>query len=88
MALGPTVWTVSSQSNKLELLLLSSAKMEKRIEEKETKAGLRSDESRDRFSNVDRTTDNFKLRVDALERGARKYLQHSYSLPTHPKAEE
>ncbi len=72
LALGSTLWTVAGQSNDLKLLVVSSAKMEKRMEEDRLKADVRSDESRDRFSNVDRTTDNLKLRVDALERAQRK----------------
>lgn len=72
LALGSTLWTVAGQSNDLKLLVVSSAKMEKRMEEDRLKADTRMDESRDRFSNVDRTTDNLKLRVDALERAQRK----------------
>lgn len=68
-ALGSTVWTVAGQSNDLKLLVVASAKMEKRMEEGVAKADTRTEEMRDRFSNVDRTTDNLKLRVDALERG-------------------
>ena len=71
-ALGSTVWTVAGQSNDLKLLVIASAKMEKRMDDSAAKADVRSDEMRDRFSNVDRTTDNLKLRVDALERTGRK----------------
>jgi hypothetical protein len=67
-ALGSTVWTVAGQSNDLKLLLTASAKMEKRMDDNGAKADARSDEMRDRFSNVDRTTDNLKMRVEALER--------------------
>lgn len=67
-ALGSTVWTVAGQSNDLKLLVTASAKMEKRLDDNATKADARSDETRDRFSTVDRVTDNLKLRVDALER--------------------
>lgn len=68
LALGSTLWTVAGQSNDLKLLLMASAKLEKRMDDSGAKADARSDEMRDRFSNVDRTTDNLKLRVDALER--------------------
>jgi hypothetical protein len=71
-ALGSTLWTVAGQSNDLKLLVVASAKMEKRMEEGVAKADTRIEETRDRFSNVDRTTDNLKLRVDALERAGRK----------------
>lgn len=71
-ALGSTVWTVAGQSNDLKLLLTASAKMEKRMDDNGAKADARSDEIRDRLSTVDRTTDNLKLRVDALERAGRK----------------
>ena len=72
LALGSTLWTVAGQSNDLKLLVVSSAKMEKRLEESVAKADTRQEEVRDRFANVDRTTDNLKLRVDALERMTRK----------------
>lgn len=71
-SLGSTLWTVAGQSNDLKLLVVSTAKMEKRLEESVAKADTRQEEVRDRFATVDRTTDNLKLRVDALERGARK----------------
>ena len=67
-ALASTVWTVAGQSNDLKLLVTASAKMEKRLDDNGAKADIRSEEMRDRFSTVDRITDNLKLRVDALER--------------------
>ena len=50
-ALGSTVWTVAGQSNDLKLLVIASAKMEKRMDDSAAKADVRSDEMRDRFSN-------------------------------------
>lgn len=67
-ALASTVWTVAGQSNDLKLLVTASAKMEKRLDDNSIKADARSEEMRDRFSTLDRVTDNLKLRVDALER--------------------
>lgn len=67
-ALGSTVWTVAGQSNDLKLLVSASAKMEKRMDDREIKTETRAELLNDRLSTVDRTTDNLKLRVDALER--------------------
>ncbi|NHZ78827.1 hypothetical protein F2P44_05970 [Massilia sp. CCM 8695] len=62
-----TLWTVAGQSNKLEQIAGTSAKMEKRLDDRDEK----TEAMRERMFNFDRTTDNLKLRVDALER-ARK----------------
>lgn len=67
-ALGSTVWTVAGQSNDLKLLVVASAKMEKRLDDREIKLETRAEMLNDRLSTVDRTTDNLKMRVDALER--------------------
>ena len=67
-ALGSTVWTVAGQSNDLKLLVSASSKMEKRLDDREIKTETRAELLNDRLSTVDRTTDNLKLRVDALER--------------------
>jgi hypothetical protein len=63
-----TLWTVAGQSNKLDLIFVTQTKMEKRFDDRDTKV----EDMRDKMFNFDRTTDNLKLRVDALERGVRK----------------
>ncbi|CUI03869.1 hypothetical protein BN2497_13615 [Janthinobacterium sp. CG23_2] len=59
-----TLWTVAGQSNKLEQIAGTSVKMEKRLDDRDEK----TEAMRERMFNFDRTTDNLKLRVDALER--------------------
>lgn len=68
IALSSMVWTVAGQSNDLKLLVMASSKMEKRLDDREAKTETRAELLNDRLSTVDRTTDNLKLRVDALER--------------------
>lgn len=68
LTLGTTVWSVAGQSNDLKLLVISSSKMEKRLDDREAKYETKTEMFNDRLSTVDRTTDNLKLRVDALER--------------------
>lgn len=68
ITLGTTLWSVAGQSNDLKLLVVASAKMEKRLDDREAKSETRAEMLNDRLSTVDRTTDNLKLRVDALER--------------------
>lgn len=64
IALGSTLWTVAGQSNKLDQLIVTQAKMEKRFDDRDTK----TEDMKERMFNFDRTTDNLKMRVDALER--------------------
>lgn len=64
ITLGATLWNVSGQTNKLDLLITTYAKLEKRLDDRDTKV----DDMRDRMNGFDRTSDNLKLRVDALER--------------------
>ena len=59
-----TLWTVAGQSNKLEQIVGTSVKLEKRLDDRDEK----TEAMRERMFNFDRTTDNLKLRVDALER--------------------
>lgn len=58
------VWNIAGQSNKLDQLIITNQKMEKRLDDRDVK----TEDMRDRLFNFDRTTDNLKLRVDALER--------------------
>lgn len=62
-----TLWSVASQSNKLETIASASIKMEKRLDDRDEK----TEALRERMFNFDRTTDNLKLRVDALERAGK-----------------
>ena len=62
--MATTLWSVAGQSNKLDQLLITTVKLEKRLDDRDEK----SEALRDRMSNFDRTADNLKLRVDALER--------------------
>lgn len=64
IALGSTLWTVAGQSNKLDQLIITQAKMEKRFDDRDTK----TEDMKERMFNFDRVTDNLKMRVDALER--------------------
>jgi len=57
-------WQAAQQTNNTEQLKVGIENLEKRFDDRDTKADL----MRERMSSFDRTTDNLKLRVDALER--------------------
>jgi hypothetical protein len=60
-------WNASAQSSKLDQLILTNAKMEKRLDDRD----MRIDAMRDRMYATDRLTDALSLRITALE-GQRK----------------
>ena len=60
-------WNASAQSGKLDTLIQTNIKMEKRLDDRDT----RIDAMRDRMYATDRVTDALSLRVTALE-GLRK----------------
>lgn len=57
-------WQAAQQTNNTEQLKIGIGKLEKRFDDRDTK----TEDMRDKMFNFDRTTDNLKMRVDALER--------------------
>jgi len=66
-ALCSMLWSVAGQSNKLDQLIITNAKLEKRLDDRDEK----TDALRERMFNFDRLTDGLKLRVEALERAGK-----------------
>jgi septal ring factor EnvC (AmiA/AmiB activator) len=64
MALGATLWNVAGQSNKLDQLIVTNQKLEKRLDDRDT----RIDNLRDKIFALERSNDNLTLRLDTLER--------------------
>lgn len=62
------VWSVAGQSNKLDQLLLSTTKLEKRVDERDTRLDLLKENQYEGR----RSQDALSLRVDAIEREMRK----------------
>ena len=60
-------WNASAQSGKLDTLIQTNIKMEKRLDDRDT----RIDAMRDRMYATDRVTDALSLRITSLE-GMRK----------------
>jgi hypothetical protein len=60
-------WNASAQSGKLDTLIQTNVKMEKRLDDRDT----RIDAMRDRMYATDRVTDALSLRITSLE-GSRK----------------
>jgi hypothetical protein len=60
-------WNASAQSGKLDTLIQTNIKMEKRLDDRDT----RIDAMRDRMYATDRVTDALSLRITSLE-GSRK----------------
>ena len=68
IALCTVLWNVSSQSNKLDQLIQSNSKLEKRMDERDG----RLDAVRDSINGINRSSDSLTLRVESLERQVRK----------------
>lgn len=64
VTLGATLWNIAGQSNKLDQLIITNVKLEKRLDDRDT----RIDGLRDKISALERTGDNLTLRIEALER--------------------
>jgi septal ring factor EnvC (AmiA/AmiB activator) len=64
VTLGATLWNIAGQSNKLDQLIITNQKLEKRLDDRDT----RIDSLRDKIFGLERANDNLTLRVDTLER--------------------
>jgi septal ring factor EnvC (AmiA/AmiB activator) len=62
--LGATLWNIAGQSNKLDQLIITNQKLEKRLDDRDT----RIDSLRDKIFALERASDNLTLRIDTLER--------------------
>jgi hypothetical protein len=62
------IWSVAGQSNKLDQLILNTAKLEKRVDERDG----RVDNIKEGLYEARRVQDSLGLRIDALERASRK----------------
>jgi septal ring factor EnvC (AmiA/AmiB activator) len=62
--LGATLWNIAGQSNKLDQLVITNQKLEKRLDDRDT----RIDGLRDKIFGLERANDNLNLRIDTLER--------------------
>lgn len=68
LTLASMVWSVAGQSNKLDQLILNTAKLEKRVDERDT----RVDNLKEAQYESRRVQDSHALRIEALERAAHK----------------
>lgn len=68
VAMVAMVWSVAGQSNKLDQLILNTAKLEKRVDERDT----RVDTIKEQAYEARRVQDSHGLRIEALERAVRK----------------
>lgn len=66
--LAAMVWSVAGQSNKLDQLIMNTAKLEKRVDERDS----RLDMVKEAQYELRRVNDGLAMRVDALERSSRK----------------
>lgn len=64
VTLGATLWNIAGQSNKLDQLIITNQKLEKRLDDRDT----RIDGLRDKIYALERANDNLTLRIDTLER--------------------
>lgn len=64
MTLVTTLWSIAQQTNKLDQLIVSNAKLEKRLDERD----IRIDSVRDKNFALERTIEGLVIRVDSLER--------------------
>ena len=62
--LGATLWNIAGQSSKLDQLILNGGKLEKRLDDRDT----RIDGLRDKINVIERVDDNLTLRIEAIER--------------------
>jgi cell division protein FtsB len=64
VTLGVTLWNIAGQSNKLDQLIITNAKLEKRLDDRDA----RVDALRDKVFSTERAIDTLNLRLAALER--------------------
>lgn len=68
MTMGAMVWSVAGQSNKLDQLITNTAKLEKRVDERDSRVEIIKDAQYE----ARRVQDLLTQRIDNLERGGRK----------------
>lgn len=64
VTLGATLWNIAGQSNKLDQLIVTNQKLEKRLDDRDT----RIDSLRDKIFGLERSNDNLSLRIESIER--------------------
>lgn len=64
MTLGATLWNIAQQTNKIDQLIISNAKLEKRFDERD----VRIDAVRDKNFELERKYENLRTRMENLER--------------------
>jgi hypothetical protein len=64
LTLCMTLWNIAGQSNKLDQLIITNMKLEKRLDDRDT----RIDGLRDKMFSLERVTDNFTIRLETIER--------------------
>lgn len=68
MSMGGMVWSVAGQSNKLDQLIVNTSKLEKRVDERDSRVEIMKDAQYE----ARRVQDLLTQRIDNLERAARK----------------
>lgn len=68
LMMATMVWSVAGQSNKLDQLITNTAKLEKRVDERDSRVELIKDAQYE----ARRVQDLLTQRIDVLERAARK----------------
>jgi hypothetical protein len=71
LTLAATLWNIAGQSNKLDQLIITNAKMEKRLDDRDT----RIDTLRDKMFTYERNLDSVQMRLEALERRASEVMR-------------
>jgi len=61
-------WSIAGQSNKLDQLIANTSKLEKRVDERDT----RTDSIKENQYEMRRVQDSHAMRLEALERSIRK----------------
>ncbi len=61
--LGVTLWNIAGQSNKLDQLVITNQKIEKRLDDRDN----RIDTLKDKIFSLERVSDSQALRIQALE---------------------
>lgn len=64
LTLAVTLWNIAAQSNKLDQLITSNIKLEKRLDDRDA----RIDALRDKLFIYERGIDSIQMRLDLLER--------------------
>jgi outer membrane murein-binding lipoprotein Lpp len=68
LTMATMVWSVAGQSNKLDQLITNTSKLEKRVDERDTRVELMKDAQYE----ARRVQDLLTQRIDNLERASRK----------------